>query len=272
MTEFFGFPRDGHTYSADEVGRAFAGFFERESNGTPRVGMLSSVPSVTAVNGAWKIQVGIFTYIHQVLGSVQMSGLSASEQHDIVPAAGNIPVGQARIDLVGWNPVTAEIVVVTGEPAANPTAPADASLAEVATVRINSGDGAVISGQITMLAQTTDLVGMSGQDGSFTTGNGWSVQSGVESSLESIGRVAYLNTALVIAAAGSFTSILTVEQRFRPAKDTYVGYSQVSGGAGRSHGDLLLRPTGVLQMVNYQGSTNAGNVLPVSAHWRLPKE
>ena len=271
MTEVFGFPRDGHSYSADEVGRALAGLFERESNGTPNVGMLSAGPAVSNVVGAFKVQVGVFSYVHQVAGSVQLSGLSAAEQVDILPAAGNISVGQSRIDLIGWNPVAAELVVVTGEPAASPVAPSDSSLAPIARVRVNSGDGAVIPAQITRIYSVTDLVGSAGVDGTFTLSPGWSVLSGEESSLERIGRVAYLNTALVIAAAGAFTSILTVPAEFRPPKDVFVGYAQVSGGAGRSHGQLWLRTTGVLQMRYYQGGTISGAVLPIAAIWRLPK-
>lgn len=271
MTEVFGFPRDGHLYSADEVGRALAGLFARESNGAPQVGMLSTVPVVAPVGSSWQVQVGVFSYVHQVAGSTQLSGLSAAEQVSITPAAGNIPAGQARIDLIGWNPSTAKLVLVDGAPAVNPVAPSDASLARIALVGVNAGDGAVIAGQITMVAELTELAGASGVLGTFTPSPGWTPVSGEESSLERIGRVCYLNTALTIAAVGSFASILTVPEKFRPERDVFVGYSQVSGGAGRAHGQLFLRPTGVLQMRYYQGGTNAGNILPVSAQWRLPR-
>lgn len=271
MTEFFGFPRDGHTYSADEVGRALAGLFARELSGVPRVGMLSSGPDVTAVLGSWRAEVDIFTYLHQVAGAVQLSGLSAAEQIDITPAAGNIPVGQSRFDFIGWNATAAELVVLEGAPAVSPVLPSDSSLAPVASVRVNAGDGAVLQSQITLLWELTELAGATGVLGDFTPSAGWTPEAGEESSLERIGRVAYLNTSLRIAAAGSFASILTVEDEFRPAKDTFVGYAQVSGGAGRAHGQLWLRTTGVLQMRYYQGTTNAGNILPVSAVWRLPR-
>lgn len=271
MTTVFPFPRDSHSYSADEVGRALAGLFARETTGIPRVGVLGSIPSVKNVAGTWKVEVGVFAYVNQVDRSVQISGLSSAEQHDITPAAGNIPAGQARIDLVAWDPVDAEIAVIPGTPAASPSVPSAPGFAPLATVRVNSGDGVVIGSQISIVAQTTDLVGSSGVDGEFTPGTGWAVEAGEESSLERIGRVVYLNTLLRISAPGAFTSILTVPPAFRPAKDVFVGYAQVSGGAGRAHGQLWLRTTGVLQMRYYQGSTNAGNLLPVSAIWRLPK-
>lgn len=270
MTAFIGFPRDSHSYSADEVGRAFAGLVQREPDGTPRVGMLSAGPTIAAVAASWKVQVGIFTYVHQVSGAVQFSGLSDDEQVDITPATG-IPSGQARIDLVCWNQDDAELVVIDGVPATSPVVPSDGGLAPVFTVRVNSGDGMVIQGQVAPAYATTDLVGSAGVEGVFTPGTGWTPVEGEENSLERIGRVCYLNVSLQIAASGAFTSILTVPEGFRPAKDVFVGYAQVSGGPGKAHGQLWLRPTGVLQMRYYQGSTVAGNILPVSALWRLPQ-
>lgn len=271
MTAVFGFPRDSHTYSADEVGRALAGLFSRDSSGVPRSGMLDSGPLAEAVPGTWRVRVSEFTYVHEVARAIQLSGLSSAEEVEITPATGSVPVGQARIDLIGWDPVEAELVLIEGTPAADPVAPEDASVAEVVTVRVNSGDGAVIAGRIEKVFETTDLVGSAGVAGAYTPGTGWTAVAGEEDSLERIGRVAYLNVSLRIAAAGAFTSILTVPPAFRPAKDVFVGYAQVSGGANRAHGQLWLRTTGVLQMRYFQGTTNAGNILPVSAIWRLPK-
>lgn len=157
MTEFFGFPKDGHTYSADEVGRALAGLFTREPDGSPRAGVLNPGVVVSAVSGAWKVQVGRFTYVHSVLGSVQLSGLSSPEEHDIIPAAGNIPAGQARIDVVGWNPETASVAILEGTPSSSPVAPSDVSVVPLAHVRVNSGDGAVLPGQISLVFSVTGL-------------------------------------------------------------------------------------------------------------------
>lgn len=271
MTAFYGFPRDSHSYSAEEVGHALAGLVQRESSGLPCVGMLSVGPDFDAVPASWRVQVGRFVYVHQAAGAIQLSGLSAPEQVDITNASA-IPAGQSRIDLVGWNPVSAELVVVEGAPSATPIAPVDSSLAPVGTAQVNAGDGMVIAGQVRATYQVTDLAGAAGVVGAFTPGIGWTVVGGTEeSSLERIGRVAYLNTALVIAAPGSFTSILTVPPEFRPEKDVFVGYSQVSGGAGKAHGQLWLRTTGVLQLRYYQGSTNAGLIMPIAASWRLPR-
>lgn len=159
MTTFYGFPRDGHPYSGDEVGRAMAGLVRRESNGVPRTGMLASGPSCTAVASSWKVQVGLFTYVHQVNGAVQFSGLSASEQVDIVPAAGDVPAGQARIDLICWDYDTPQLVVVKGTPAANPVEPPAAGLAFIQSVRVASGDGSVVQGQMTPRYSLTGLAG-----------------------------------------------------------------------------------------------------------------
>lgn len=271
MTEVFGFPRDGHLYSADEVGRALAGLFDRDSNGMPRVGVLASVPRVAPVGSSWNVEVGIFTYVHQVAGSAQLSGLSAAEQVAITPAAGNIPAGQARIDLIGWNPTTAKLVVVEGAPATSPVAPSDASLAPLARVRVNAGDGVVIPWQITVVAETTDLAGATGVLGSFALGFGWGVVPNNESSIERIGRVVYLNTLLSAGTGAAFTSIMTVEESLRPERDVFVGYSQVSGGAGQSHGQLWLQRTGLLTLRFYQGSAAAGVQMPIVASWRLPR-
>lgn len=158
MTTFYGFPQNDHSYSADEVGRALAGLIQRESNGIPRVGMISTGPVVTAVPSSWNVLVGIFTYIHQEAGAVQLSGLSAAEQVSIESSA-TIPPGEARIDLIAWDVEVPELVVVPGTPSASPAAPSAGGYAPVASVRVNAGDGAVITGQITNMFDVTDLVG-----------------------------------------------------------------------------------------------------------------
>lgn len=159
MSTFMGFPQSGHSFTADEVGQALAGLIARDSNGMPKTGMLGSQPSVTAVNGAWKVAVGRFVYVHSVLGAVQLSGVSESEQLDIVPAVGDIPNGQSRIDRVCWKPEDAELVVLKGIPGSDPVAPSAGAFARVALVRVASADGAVIAGQITVDAAVTSLAG-----------------------------------------------------------------------------------------------------------------
>ena len=147
MTAFYGFPRDSHSYSAEEVGHALAGLVQRESSGLPCVGMLSVGPDFDAVPASWRVQVGRFVYVHQAAGAIQLSGLSAPEQVDIASASA-IPAGQSRIDLVGWNPASAELVVVEGAPSATPVAPTNPLLARVGTVQVNAGDGMVVAGQV----------------------------------------------------------------------------------------------------------------------------
>lgn len=148
MTAFVGFPQDGHSFSANEVGQALAGLIARDNAGVPRVGMLGDGPTVTAVAASWRVQVDRFVYVHQIAGAVQFSGLSAAEQVDIVPAVGDVPAGQARIDLVCWNPVSAALVVLKGTPAVSPVAPAAGALAPVERVRVNAGDGMVVQAQL----------------------------------------------------------------------------------------------------------------------------
>ena len=158
MTAFTGFPRDGYAFSANDVGRALAGLVRREASGLPRVGMLGVGPVVTAVPASWKVQVGVFAYVHLIAGAIQFSGLSTAEQVDIVPAVGDIPAGQARIDLVCWDPVAAALAVVKGNPAATPVEPSAGGLAPVKTVRVNASDGMVIAGQLATAFQTTGVV------------------------------------------------------------------------------------------------------------------
>ena len=99
MGTFEKFPKDGYEFSADDVGLALAGLVRRETSGAPRVGMLGAGPKISAVAASWKVEIGIFTYVHQVDGAISLSGLSGAVQVDIVPAAGSVAAVGA-IDLV----------------------------------------------------------------------------------------------------------------------------------------------------------------------------
>lgn len=157
MTVFERFPRDVDDISAANVGFALAGLVAREASGVPRVGMLGVGPAVAAVAASWKVQVGEFVYVHQVARAVSFSGLSAAEQVDIVPATG-IPAGQARIDVVCWDQVAAALTVVPGAPSTSPVVPSSGGLSPVARVRVNSGDGQVVAGQVSRVFAKTQLV------------------------------------------------------------------------------------------------------------------
>lgn len=156
MAEFI-FPEDDHPYYADEVGLALAGLVQREPDGSPRTGMLGA-PTVSAVPSAWKVEVAAFAHVHDVSRSVRFTGRSTASQVDIVSAAG-IPGGQARIDLIVWDPDEQDLVVIQGTASASPTPPADGGLVQVATVRVNAGDAMVIQGRIVPVYATTSLVG-----------------------------------------------------------------------------------------------------------------
>lgn len=154
MTAFEKFPKDGYAYSAADVGLALAGLIRRDA-GVPKVGMLVA-PSVAAVAASWKVQVGQFWYVSHINGAVQLSGLSAAEQVDITPAT-DIPAGQARIDRVVWNPVSETLVVVEGAAAVSPVAPPVGVNAAVCTVRVNAGDGMVVTARVSPDFATTSL-------------------------------------------------------------------------------------------------------------------
>lgn len=162
MTGVTEFPIDGYEYSADDVGRALAGLIRRNPDGSPREGMLAVGPDLLAVPASWKVQVGVFSHVRAVSGAIRVGGLSAAEQVDITPATG-IPAGQARIDLIVWDPDDVLLAVIDGTPAATPTVPADGGLIPVATVRVNAGDGLVIQGQVSAVYEVTSLA--TGQSG-----------------------------------------------------------------------------------------------------------
>lgn len=246
MTAFVGFPQDGHSFSANEVGLALAGLVTREVSGVPRVGMLGIGPTVSAVGASWQVQVNQFVYVHQVLGAIQLSGLSAPEQVDILPAAGDISVGQARIDVICWNPVDAELSVVQGTPAISPVVPSVAPLVAIARVRVNAADGIVISGQISTVYQLADRV-----TGSLTSvTSGYSVGVATRIERDSSGMVdAYVE---VTAGSGQLTSALTVAfmpEGFRPKADVEFAAGQSTGGnAGAVFTQIL--PSGAIRAWN----------------------
>lgn len=169
MTAFVEFPQDGHAFSASEVGEALAGLVRRDASGQVVSGVLGTV-NVSAVPAAWKVEISRFTFVRKVGNAARFSGLSVPEQHDITPAAGSIPAGQARIDLVCWDAVNAEVVVLEGVPASSPVAPTT-SLAPLARVRVNAGDGMVIAGQITPVFAVSWLAGAAPQAGGLFVGS-----------------------------------------------------------------------------------------------------
>lgn len=157
MTAFPEFPQNGYAFSSVDVGEALAGLVARDGSGVPVPGVLGGV-TVSAVPVAWKVEVSPFTYVRTVGAGVGLSGLSAAEQHDIASAVG-IPAGHARIDLVCWDPVGSSVIVVAGTVSASPVVPADGGLVQLALVRVNSGDGAVVAGQITHVFDVATLTG-----------------------------------------------------------------------------------------------------------------
>lgn len=156
MTAFPKFPQDGHDFSANEVGDALAGLFQRDENGAPVAGFLGA-PQVTAVPSSWNVQVAPFMHVIKVgSGGVALSGLSAAEQITLDSAAG-IPGGQARIDVICWDTDDSELVVVKGTPAAVPVVPSMVGLETIADVRIQAGDSRVMDERIELAFWETRL-------------------------------------------------------------------------------------------------------------------
>lgn len=157
MSTFKGFPQSGYPYSAGEAGRVFAALIAKNADGTPKGGVLGvAEPLVTAVAGAWKVQVRRFPFVQAVGDGVEISGVDAPEQHNIASAAG-IAAGQGRIDVVTWNAVTSQIGVVQGAVSASPAAPDTPGVARLATVRVDAGDASVQAAKITDVATRTQL-------------------------------------------------------------------------------------------------------------------
>lgn len=147
MSTYEEWPRDGHDFTAAEVGEAHAGLFRRYLTGEPREGVLGD-PYITAVPSAWKVKVPPFTYVRVSAGAVYMSGVSATEEVDVTSAAG-IPSGQARRDLICWDREAAALVYLAGTPGTDPSLPSDGGLPRLAEVRVNAGDAAVLPAQVT---------------------------------------------------------------------------------------------------------------------------
>lgn len=157
MTTFKTWPSDGGPHTSDSIGQALAGFIARDGSGNPVEGMLGA-PVVSAVAGAWKVQVGRFVYVRNVSGSARLNGLSAAEQVNIDSSA-SIPAGQSRIDVVIWDAVAESLSVAKGTPAATPVAPSTSGYVPIAQVQVNSGDAQVVSGQITTVFTRSRLAG-----------------------------------------------------------------------------------------------------------------
>lgn len=155
MTAFPEFPADGHAFSAAEVGQALAGLIRRDGAGLPVEGMLAP-PVIGAVAASWKVSVGRFVNVRNVFGAARFSGLSADEQVDIVPATA-IPAGQSRIDLVAWDAISSELLVVEGAAATSPVVPDAGAFFPVAHVLVKSGDGMVIAGQVSAAFDVSGL-------------------------------------------------------------------------------------------------------------------
>lgn len=155
MTSFREWPSDGGPHTSDSIGQALSGLVVRDASGNPVPGMLAP-PTVSAVAASWKVQVGRFVHVRNVSGAARFSGLSASEQVDITPAAG-IPAGQARIDLVCWNPATMVLLVVSGVPGVTPVVPSAGGMVPVAQVRVNASDGMVVAAQVVSRFTNTGL-------------------------------------------------------------------------------------------------------------------
>lgn len=147
MTGFPEWPQDDYDFSAAEVGQAMAGLVVRDAAGFPVEGMLAEVPAA-AVPGAWKVEVGRFVYVRNVLGSARFSGLSGAEQVDVTNAAA-LTSGQSRIDRIAWNPIISELVYVQGVPGASPAVPSIGGNAPVLRVLVQAGDGMVVAARVT---------------------------------------------------------------------------------------------------------------------------
>lgn len=205
MTSTKEWPSDGGPHSSDTIGQALAGLVVRDSAGNPIPGMIAP-PTITAVGGAWKVEVSRFVYVRDVAGSARFSPLSAAEQHDIASAVG-IPAGQSRIDLIVWDAVAGALSVVAGTPGTSPAAPGSA-LVKVAEVRVASGDAQVVAGQIRPVFAVAEIVG--------AADTGW-IAAGV-------GTAKYRRIGSVVRFSGGATptannqTLFTLPKGFRPAE------------------------------------------------------
>ena len=250
MTTFVGFPQSGHSFSADEVGRALSGLVVREASGLPRTGVFGSAPAISAVPASWKVQVAPFVYVHQAAGAIQFSGVSEDEQVDILPAVGNIPAGQARIDVLCWNPINAKLSVVRGAPAVSPVVPSTGILAALARVRVGAGEGMVLGGQISSVYQFADRV-----SGSLTNvAGGHSIGAATRIELDSTGMVdAYVEVSVGSGQLVSSATLAVMPEGFRPVNDVeFAGAESMGGRAAAVFVQVLA--SGVIRVWNPTGN------------------
>lgn len=269
MSTFVGFPQSGHSFSASEVGLALAGLIVRDGD-VPKVGFLGVGPTVAAVAASWKVEVGRCVYVHQVAGAVQFSGVSSPEQVDIAPSTG-IPAGQARIDLVVWNPNTASLLVVQGTPAVSPVVPSSGSV-PVARVLVASGDGMVVAGQVSPVFVTTSVVGADPVAQSYSPvvsgyESGWAPD--LEASFIQVGKLVEVEvrgiTDRVMSRLVStlFVSV-PVPMPVSPISVEGGGFFLIGPSGARQIYDLRVRQGSATQVVLEMVRVSGGNVARVS--------
>lgn len=249
MMGFVGFPQDVHSFSAAEVGAALSGLVVREPSGLPRTGMLGKGPKLTAVPASWKVEASPFVYAHTANGGTQWSGETDPVQKDIAPAA-SIPAGQARIDVLAWDPVAAALSVVQGTAGTNPVAPSVGALVSVGEVRVNAGDGMVLQAQITPKYQYADHVA-----GKISTvGPGYVASTETRLERDSTDMV---DAYLVVTKSSAINSdewMVTLPEGFRPQSNVEFAGTVSQGGAAAPV-FAQIRPNGGLYVFN----PSAGN-------------
>ena len=257
MAAFEEFPRDADAISAENAGLALAGFLARDSAGAPMPGMLAA-PKLSAVASAWKVQVGAFVYARVVNAAAYLGGISAAVQVDIVPAAGDVPTGQSRIDRIVWDPATAALSVVKGTPAASPAVPSAGGKVPVARVRVDAGDGMVIASKVTRDFAATSI------GGSLEVDFGWDTAkvTVVRSTFEVTGRWArlrfyvkrrsgqWVNGDRLGQLSAALLDLAPKEIEFAPVSVTPVG----------PVGNIAMRPTGQLDLYTTSGSDVLGDI------------
>lgn len=253
MTSFREWPSDGGPHTPDSIGQALSGLVARDSAGLPVEGMLAA-PAVSAVSGAWKVQVGRFVHVRNVSGSARFSGLSNAEQHDIGNAS-TIPVGQARIDRVAWNAGTGAIQVIPGVPGTSPAAPALGGLAPVLRVRVNAGDAQVVTAQITIDYVSTRLGDRTLVPFAWDTAK----LTVVRSELEISAGWARLRFH-VVRKSGGWVSGEVLGSAPAPYRPALVEFSPVSVTPVGPVGNVAMRPDGALYLYAASGNTVIGDV------------
>lgn len=251
MAGFKEFPTDGYEFSAAEVGQALAGLVARDGSGQVKAGMLAT-PAISAVPMSWRVSVGRFVYVRGVSGAARFSGLPADEEVEITSATG-IPAGQARIDAVAWDPDTSTLSVVEGTPAVSPSAPSIGGLAPVLTVLVQSGDGAVVEGQVSPDFDLTSVgdevvVPFTWDTGKLTV---------VRSELTVSGRWAKLRF-YVKRKTGQWTygdRLGSVDPDFAPE---FIEFAPVSVTPVGPVGNVAMRPTGYLDLYTTSGTEVLG--------------